>query len=71
MKIFTVVRVLIGSFMFLMAACATSPRAISPYFEMPPDYLLQYERKLFALALQKQKIDPTENLKNDTVHSKL
>jgi hypothetical protein len=61
MKIFTVGRVLIGFFMFLMAACATVPRTINPYFEMPPDYLLQYERKLFALALQKQKSNKQES----------
>ena len=54
MKIVRIGRMLIGVCMFLVAACAIAPRTINPYFEMPPDYLLQYERKLFALALQKQ-----------------
>jgi len=61
MKIFTVGRILTGVFMFFVVACATAPRTINPYFEMPPDYLLQYERKLFALALQKQKSNKQES----------
>jgi hypothetical protein len=40
---------------FMVGACATVPRTTNPYFEMPPDHLLQAERELFALALQQQK----------------
>jgi len=61
MKIFTAGRILIGGFMFWVAACATTPRAISPYFEMPPDHLLKTEWKLFALALQQQKSNKQED----------
>ncbi len=61
MKIFTVGRLLIGVFMFWVVACATAPRTINPYFEMPPDRLIKAERKLFALALQQQKNNKQEN----------
>jgi tetratricopeptide (TPR) repeat protein len=61
MKIFTVGRILIGVFMFWVAACATAPRTINPYFEMPPDHLLKAEWKLFALALQQQKSNKQED----------
>ena len=61
METFTVGRVLIGAFIFWVTACVTAPRAINPYFEMPPDHLLQYERSLFALALQQQKSNKQEN----------
>ena len=61
METFTVGRVLIGAFIFWVTACVTAPRAINPYFEMPPDHLLQYERRLFALALQQQKSNKQEN----------
>jgi hypothetical protein len=40
---------------FMIGACATVPRPTNPYFEMPPDHLLQAERELFFLALQQQK----------------
>ena len=40
---------------FMIGACATVPRPTNPYFEMPPDHLLQAERELFSLALQQQK----------------
>jgi hypothetical protein len=40
---------------FMIGACATVPRPTNPYFEMPPDQLLQAERELFSLALQQQK----------------
>ena len=61
MKIFTLGRILIGVFMFWVAACATAPRTINPYFEMPPDHLLKGEWKLFALALQQQKSNKQED----------
>ena len=47
--------------MFWVAACATAPRTINPYFEMPPDHLLKAEWKLFALALQQQKSNKQED----------
>ena len=47
--------------MFWVAACATTPRVITPYFEMPPDHLLKAEWKLFALALQQQKSNKQED----------
>ena len=40
---------------FMIGACATVPRPTNPYFEMPPDQLLQAERELFSLALKQQK----------------
>ena len=40
---------------FMIGACATVPRPTNPYFEMPPDHLLQAERELFSLALLQQK----------------
>jgi hypothetical protein len=40
---------------FMIGACATVPRPTNPYFEMPPDHLLQAERELFSLALKQQK----------------
>ena len=40
---------------FMIGACATVPRSTNPYFEMPPNHLLQAERELFFLALQQQK----------------
>jgi hypothetical protein len=40
---------------FMIGACATVPRPTNPYFEMPPDHLLQAERELFSLALIQQK----------------
>jgi tetratricopeptide (TPR) repeat protein len=46
---------LIISGIFMIGACATVPRPNNPYFEMPPDQLLQAERELFSLALQQQK----------------
>jgi tetratricopeptide (TPR) repeat protein len=39
----------------MIGACATVPRPNNPYFEMPPDHLLQAERELFSLALKQQK----------------
>ena len=44
-----------------MGACATVPRTTNPYFEMPPDHLLQAERELFSLALQQQKNNKLES----------
>jgi tetratricopeptide (TPR) repeat protein len=46
---------------FMIGACATVPRTINPYFEMPPDHLLQAERELFSLALQQQKNNKLES----------
>jgi hypothetical protein len=46
---------------FMMGACATVPRTTNPYFEMPPDHLLQAERELFSLALQQQKNNKLES----------
>ena len=40
---------------FMIGACATVPRPTNPYFEMPPDQLLQAEKELFSLALLQQK----------------
>jgi tetratricopeptide (TPR) repeat protein len=40
---------------FMIGACATGPRSTNPYFEMPPNQLLQAERELFSLALKQQK----------------
>jgi tetratricopeptide (TPR) repeat protein len=40
---------------FMIGACATVPKTTNPYFELPPDHLLQAERELFFLALQQQK----------------
>lgn len=65
MNIFSLSRFLAGVFMFWIAACAAAPRTISPYFEMPPDHLLQAERELFASALRQQKnnkLDSSINL---------
>ncbi len=45
----------------MIGACATVPRTTNPYFEMPPDHLLQAERELFALALQQQKNNKLES----------
>ncbi|MFT4579481.1 MAG: tetratricopeptide (TPR) repeat protein [Nitrospinales bacterium] len=46
---------------FMIGACATVPRTTNPYFEMPPDHLLQAERELFSLALQQQKNNKPES----------
>jgi hypothetical protein len=46
---------------FMVGACATVPRTTNPYFEMPPDHLLQAERELFSLALQQQKSNKLES----------
>jgi hypothetical protein len=46
---------------FMIGACATVPRTTNPYFEMPPDHLLQAERELFSLALQQQKNNKLES----------
>ena len=46
---------------FMIGACATVPRTINPYFEMPPDHLLKAERELFSLALQQQKNNKLES----------
>lgn len=46
---------------FMVGACATVPRPTNPYFEMPPDHLLQAERELFSLALQQQKSNKLES----------
>jgi len=46
---------------FMIGACATVPRTTNPYFEMPPDHLLQAERELFSLALQQQKSNKLES----------
>ncbi len=45
----------------MVGACATVPRPTNPYFEMPPDHLLQAERELFSLALQQQKSNKLES----------
>lgn len=45
----------------MIGACATVPRTTNPYFEMPPDHLLQAERELFSLALQQQKNNKPES----------
>ena len=57
MKLFAVRRLSIWVFLFWIWSCATPPRAVNPYFEMPPERLLIAERKLFSLALQQQKND--------------
>ena len=57
MKLFAVRRLSIWVFLFWIWSCATPPRAVNPYFEMPPESLLIAERKLFSLALQQQKND--------------
>jgi hypothetical protein len=46
---------------FMIGACATVPRPGNPYFEMPPDHLLQAERESFSLALQQQKGNKLES----------
>ena len=51
----------LGLGIFMMGACATVPRTTNPYFEMPPDHLLQAERELFSLALQQQKNNKLES----------
>lgn len=56
MKKISVGRLLIGIFLLGIWSCATTPRTVNPYFEMPPEHLLKAERELFALALQQQKI---------------
>jgi len=61
MKRFTIGRLLIVVYMLGVVSCATTPRAINPYFEMPPDRLLKTERELFALALRKQKSNKIDN----------
>ena len=55
MKLFAVWRLLILVFLLGVWSCATAPRAVNPYFEMPPEHLLISERGLFSLALQQQK----------------
>jgi len=55
MKLFAVRRLSILVFLFWIWSCATPPRAVNPYFEMPPEHLLIAERELFSLALQQQK----------------
>ena len=55
MRLFAVWRLLLLVFLFGIGSCFTAPRAINPYFEMPPEHLLISERELFYLALQKQK----------------
>ena len=55
MQLFAVWRLSIWVFLFGIGSCATAPRALNPYFEMPPEHLLIAERKLFSLALQQQK----------------
>ena len=57
MKLFAVRRLSIWVFLFWIWSCATPPRAVNPYFEMPPERLLIAEQKLFSLALQQQKND--------------
>tara|TARA_Y100000590_G_scaffold254363_1_gene285653 strand:- start:139 stop:996 length:858 start_codon:yes stop_codon:yes gene_type:complete len=61
MKINKIGRLLISIYMLWIAACSTTPRAINPYFEMPPDHLLKAERELFVRALQQQKSNKLEN----------
>ena len=61
MKIFTIGHLLLGIYMLLITSCATTPRTINPYFEMPPDNILKDDLKLFALALQQQKSNKPEN----------
>ena len=61
MKLFAVRRLSILVFLFWIWSCATPPRAVNPYFEMPPEHLLIAERELFSLALQQQK---NNNLKS-------
>ena len=61
MKLFAVRRLSILVFLFWIWSCATPPRAVNPYFEMPPGHLLISERELFSLALQQQK---NNNLKS-------
>ncbi len=55
MKLFAVWRLLLLVFLFGIGSCATAPRALNPYFEMPPEHLLIAERELFSMALQQQK----------------
>ena len=55
MKLFAVRRLSILVFLLWIWSCATPPRAVNPYFEMPPEHLLIVERELFSLALQQQK----------------
>ena len=55
MKLFAVWRLLLLVFLFGIGSCATAPRAINPYFEMPPEHLLMAERELFSMALHQQK----------------
>ena len=59
MKKLLLLHLLLG--LFMIGACATVPRTINPYFEMPPDHLLQAERELFSLALQQQKNNKLES----------
>ena len=59
MKKLLLLHLLLG--IFMIGACATVPRTINPYFEMPPDHLLQAERELFSLALQQQKNNKLES----------
>ena len=55
MKLYAFWRLLLLVFLFGVWSCATTPRAVNPYFEMPPEHLLIAERELFSLALQQQK----------------
>ena len=61
MKKISVGRLLIGIFLLGIWSCATTPRTVNPYFEMPPEHLLKAERELFALALQQQKNNKLES----------
>ena len=55
MKLFAVWRLLLLVFLFGVWSCATTPRAVNPYFEMPPEHLQIGEQEVFSLALHQQK----------------
>jgi len=61
MKNFPIRHLFIGFFLLGIWSCATTPRTVNPYFEMPPEHLLKAERELFALALQQQKNNKLES----------
>tara|TARA_B100000686_G_C16762394_1_gene959541 strand:+ start:1290 stop:2165 length:876 start_codon:yes stop_codon:yes gene_type:complete len=60
MKQLPTFRLLMGAFLFYAWSCSSASRTINPYFEMPPDYLVKGERKLFIQALLAQKNNKIE-----------
>ena len=61
MRKFSIFRLLIFSFLFVIWSCFSAPRTVNPYFAMPPDHIIKDGRKIFTQALQQQKNNKMES----------